>query len=433
MGPVIIFDKSTLESLNPDEAVWLDQFYLSNITPLFFVETLADLEKDMRSGRSPEEVVGSLAYKTPDYSSKPNAHHRDLMSGELFGGAKLDLTYGRPHITGGKSVALGSGTGVLFEPSPEEEAFQRWQDHRFLELERYQAKQWRAALLGVNMELQYKVFQAFFPLGKPKSLHDVKRFLNFYIESPDQENLLTFGLGMEGVTEAGRKEVLSRWSAEGKPRIQEFAPYFTYIFSIDFFFGLAIAADLIGRGRPSHKVDLAYLYYLPFCMVFTSNDKLHAELAPFFLRADQTFVPGRELKTDLAKLDQHYSTSITPEQKEEGVVSFASRPPKSDEFITTRLWDKHMGTKWREYEYKMRPQPDSELLKKFRDEIRKMEKAPEIKPLSGSTLDEAAAMVMRRMVKGHKGKWRRFPPEVMNRRKNSEGEWEDIPPEELIH
>lgn len=45
VGPILIFDKSTLQSLNVDESVWLDAFYLPNITPLFFIETLADLEK----------------------------------------------------------------------------------------------------------------------------------------------------------------------------------------------------------------------------------------------------------------------------------------------------------------------------------------------------------------------------------------------------
>jgi hypothetical protein len=33
-GPVVIFDKWSLESLNLDEAVLLDNFYRSNITPL---------------------------------------------------------------------------------------------------------------------------------------------------------------------------------------------------------------------------------------------------------------------------------------------------------------------------------------------------------------------------------------------------------------
>jgi hypothetical protein len=37
-GPIIVFDKSSLVGLNPDEAVLLDNFYMSNITPLFFVE-----------------------------------------------------------------------------------------------------------------------------------------------------------------------------------------------------------------------------------------------------------------------------------------------------------------------------------------------------------------------------------------------------------
>ena len=68
-GPTIIFDKSGLQSLNPDEAVWLDAFFITNITPLFYVETLADLEKATRSGRTPEKIVGNLAYKTPDAGS----------------------------------------------------------------------------------------------------------------------------------------------------------------------------------------------------------------------------------------------------------------------------------------------------------------------------------------------------------------------------
>ena len=41
-GPSLIFDKSSLESLNLDEAVLMDNFYMSTITPLFFVECLAD-------------------------------------------------------------------------------------------------------------------------------------------------------------------------------------------------------------------------------------------------------------------------------------------------------------------------------------------------------------------------------------------------------
>jgi hypothetical protein len=34
-GPILIFDKSSLGSLNLDEAVLIDNFYMSNITPLW--------------------------------------------------------------------------------------------------------------------------------------------------------------------------------------------------------------------------------------------------------------------------------------------------------------------------------------------------------------------------------------------------------------
>lgn len=169
MGPVIVFDKSLLESLNPDEANWLDNFFLSNITPILLVETLADLEKGLKAGRTPEQIVGNLAYKTPDMSSKRNVHHTSLLATELSGAGEIDMKYGRPIISGGQVMELGGKTGVIFQPSPEEEAFSRWQKHEFLELERLQAKKWRKGLSNINLAENYEYFQRFFPLGKPKT------------------------------------------------------------------------------------------------------------------------------------------------------------------------------------------------------------------------------------------------------------------------
>jgi len=37
-GRVIVSNKSTLESLSIDELMMLDNFYLSNVTAVFFVE-----------------------------------------------------------------------------------------------------------------------------------------------------------------------------------------------------------------------------------------------------------------------------------------------------------------------------------------------------------------------------------------------------------
>ena len=48
MGPIALFDKSFLQSLSVDESVWFDHFFLPVVSPLFFVETLADLAKAPR-------------------------------------------------------------------------------------------------------------------------------------------------------------------------------------------------------------------------------------------------------------------------------------------------------------------------------------------------------------------------------------------------
>src|ERR1700676_2472775 len=106
-GPFLIFDKSSLESLNLDEAVMLDNFYISNITPLFFVECLADLEKAIRSKSTPEQLVGSLATRTPESQSYPNVHHMTILNAELSRQFDLSEVHGRVMLAGGEPVQLG--------------------------------------------------------------------------------------------------------------------------------------------------------------------------------------------------------------------------------------------------------------------------------------------------------------------------------------
>jgi len=96
-GPVTIFDKSTIQSFSLDEAVIFDNFYRSNIPPVFLVECLADLERDKRLMKStPEQLVGALAEKTPDMQASANVFHLDILNGELMGKFDLDLMLLRP-------------------------------------------------------------------------------------------------------------------------------------------------------------------------------------------------------------------------------------------------------------------------------------------------------------------------------------------------
>lgn len=165
MGPSLIFDKSTLESLNLNDAVWLDHFFRSSITPLFFIETLADLEKEFHAGRTPEHVVGNLARKTPDMNSYPALHHSKLLDAELSGTNKVVMD-GRPVLYGGRPVKLNNSKGLIFSKTQEEDAFLRWQKGEFLQVERQIAKFWRRNLCNLDYGTTYAFFQRFFPAVK---------------------------------------------------------------------------------------------------------------------------------------------------------------------------------------------------------------------------------------------------------------------------
>jgi hypothetical protein len=57
---------------------------------MFYVETLADLDKAVREGRTPEQEVGIIAEKFPDASAAPCAYHLNLAFSELSG-ASVDM------------------------------------------------------------------------------------------------------------------------------------------------------------------------------------------------------------------------------------------------------------------------------------------------------------------------------------------------------
>ena len=345
-GPILIFDKSLLEALSPDEAVWLGQFYRVNMTPLFFVETLADLEKEVDRGRTPEQVVGRLAEKTSVMGADPNVHHSRLCAADLMG-HRVEM---RNFVVRdrGRSVQKGDQKGVIFDESEESKALARWRAGRFLDVERQHAKAWRAALANLDLDATAEQFK---PLvqgeTRPRNLADIKRFADGVMNDPElSERTLGAALQTLGVPYELWPAIFERWKAEEKPILPAFAPYAAHVMTVDLFFALAIAAGFIAKERASNKADIAYLYYLPFCMVFASMDKLHARTVTPFLKGQQQFVWGADLKADLKRIDEHYS-ALPEETKARGVMSFAHAPPMEGDFLTTRLWDEFMAPHWR--------------------------------------------------------------------------------------
>jgi hypothetical protein len=346
-GPNILFDKSFLQSLSLDESVLFDHFFHPIICPLFFVETLADLEKAVRQGRTPEQEVGIIADKVPETSGFPSFHHTTLGTANLMG---QDLIMdGRVMVAGGRPVKVEGQSGVVYDRSPEAEAFSRWQKREFLHIERHIAQTWRQALAATDLTALAAGMRAMgIDAQTCKSLseaRDIARaFLNRTDNVPDQIKLARIILGAPPPCEA---VALRAWQARGRLSIVAYAPYTAHMMAVELFFQIALAANLIGTERPSNRADIAYLFYLPFCQAFVSSDNLHRRCSLHFLREDQSFIWGPDLKERLKQLVIHY-TALPDDEKEQGLLQFAPAPvPDDPDCLVAQLWDRHMSPSWR--------------------------------------------------------------------------------------
>ena len=413
MGPTTSFDKSFLQSLTVDESVWFDHFFITNVCPLFYVETLADLDKKMKT-RSAEREVAIIAGKFPEMHGMPNAHHVGLCLRDLLGDA-VPMT-GQIYITGGHPVNVGGTTGTVVEQSPEAEALLRWQKGEFLNVERQFARAWRDGLAALPLT---GVAERFREMGIDaklcRSMKDAKALAeNFVSGSVDSFAQLQVALYFLQVPVQWHSRILRRWSQAGRPALAVFAPYASYVLSVELFFHVAVAANHISGERSSNLVDISYLFYLPFCMMFVSNDRLHQKCAPLFLRGDQEFVWGLGLKGGLTELNSHYQ-QLPDEVKQAGVYSFADGPARVGSCFVAKLHERLLLKSWEWFpERKERSSPETgEDGPPTAEEIQRMAEAPGVPSVDlaeGRTYNDRFVIEHRATTK--KGSWYQIPKDA---------------------
>ena len=411
MGPITLFDKSFLEMLNVDEAALFDALYSAVICPIFYTEVLADLEKATPGSRTPEKVVQDIARKTPVMHSTPNMLHAAICLAEL-GGYPIDMRR-VPVRAGGIPVNYGEKVGLIFDEAPELKAFDRWQRGRFQDIERDFASAWRAQLKAARHADMAKLAKAVLRISEsPRNLEDALSIAKKVVAGDGQRYVtLKTAYALLGLPERLWKRTQERWKTAGGPPLDTYAPYTAYCLMVDTFFHVAVDKKLISPDRPSNRIDVAYLYYLPFCMAFVSNDKLHKRCAPLFLGDNQLFIEGSDLKRDLAALDAYY-WALPEDQRREGLFRLASYPPNDDTYLTTRVWKKlKMAT--------VRPQPaipsDPSQARKILDMVKDLKgRAQRVSPGAYRHLDFADPdhLVVERRIPLQMGKWRTMPPGV---------------------
>ena len=289
MGPIVLFDKSAIEMLSMDEATIFDCLFMTNICPIYFVEVLADLGKSTTSGRSHEKVVSDISKKTPFMHSYFNAWHANLSLAELMG-HNIELR-NVPHIAGGQPVRVKGKSGVIFSTPPEREAMDRWQRHKFEELEREFASVWRHQLELADLALTGKLLkQLLAQHASPKTEHEIYQIATEAVLGKDQEfTTLKIAFAMLGLPQEYWSRVLERWQKAGYQSLTIYAPYTAHCLLVDVFFYLAIDKKIISPDRPSNRTDFTYLYYLPFAECFSSNYSLLKLMVLLFFKVKQLF------------------------------------------------------------------------------------------------------------------------------------------------
>lgn len=413
MGPITLFDKSFLQSLSLDESVWFGHFYKPVVCPVFFVETLANLEKAVGEGRTPEQVVGMIADKFPEMSSEPCIYHQSLVLGELHGyPVPMD---GRIPVPGGRPVKRDGKIGMLFDQSPEAEAFSRWQNGRFMDIERGMAKQWRAELGTLDIA---PITENLRKLGIDqklcKSLEDCKKLAEVIVNDNSKPFVcMALAIAFFRIPHQYHRDILERWSLFGYKRLGGYAPYTSYAMTVELFYFFAVAAHLISDQRASNRVDISYLHYLPFSHMFVSTDKLHRKCASLFLRDDQRFVWGQDLKIDLAEINGHFA-GLPEVELERGITAFAKAPPETTSSLTRELRQVFLRPGVDDEKQGADPTSrDSEAEKKLVENLKQWEKAPSV-DFSELPADDEDLQLMsfKRMVPKKKGSWWVLPKDL---------------------
>jgi hypothetical protein len=414
MGPIVLFDKSFIEMLNLDEAALFDSLYSSVICPIFYAEVLADLSKEPPGQRTVEKIVADVARKTPILHATPNVSHSTLCTRELLGHA-IEMRR-VPVIAGGRAIRRNDGkVGMVYEQSPEAKAFDRWQHQRFYDLEREFASSWREQLNAAkHAELAKLAKDALKISVSPRTLEDALSIAKDVLEGKGQRfRTLKTAYALLGLDPRRWNPVLKRWKEMGGPSLSEHAPFTAHCLLVDIFFHVAVDKKLISPARPSNRTDMAYLYYLPFAMMFVSNDNLHKRTVPLFLTSKQHFVSGDKLKTDLQALDAHYS-ALPDDEKAQGLFRIASTPPNDDAFLTTRIW-KQFGLKVdrpnKPFDHNENKEANDRIVAEMKGFVAaaKAQQGGMFKP---AELADPDSLSIERLVPLQRGKWRIMPPGV---------------------
>lgn len=267
-------------------------------------------------------------------------HHAYLIQRDLLG-CPIAMDGRVPSMM--EPVRMPDGTrGLRSVDSPEEIALNRWRQRDFTEPDYLWAEQWQRVqnILRINF-YKRKLYEIGIEPEQAKTLKQLHEQVEGLLSNPKAQASLLNIVFTDFVIPMKIQVLTIKRFQSLRPRllIDEFAPYAAFCLKANLLLGFG--GPLLTRGHPHDLRDLEYCYYLPFCHLFASTDRLHHKLAPLLFRANQMLV-GSDFTDDLRRITKDWN-SLTPDQKVEFVRLNGNVPPPHDDSILRAIWERFRG------------------------------------------------------------------------------------------
>ncbi len=342
MGPFLSVDKSFIQSLSEDEIDFLDRHFSVIIAPILVQEIAANLRKYPNDDNLSKRKVSLLAKKVKGFDAKTTCRYEIIYVNDLLG-ARVSLRPQIPRVGGREFLGEDGSRGIIFGESPEDLILRRWTEMDFNEGD-LRAAENHLELANYDLEASRKLMAALYPRNaKYRSLDELASSIDYMLANFDHQwDLIESSMTILKLPSPERVRIRVRWEAENRPPFKKFSAYAFFCYRLGSIYWVGITSGIIPTSR--HKktmVDHQYLFYLPFCHAFCSGDNFHREFCSYFLRRDQDFVWGGELKRDLQIISSFYK-GMTNEEKKYYEKNLGHYPPPIPDSITNILWQKHM-------------------------------------------------------------------------------------------
>jgi len=338
MGPTLLLDKSAFQALSQGEMLKLSNYFNLNIVDILLWEIMGDCLKQTKTTSSRKEI-SILADKISLLDAYQNINYIHLLVENLLGSpVTMD---GRPIVAPDAITRLENGQTAAFTNGiPFCNMITRWQQGNFTEEDIATAKIWQDVKNDCKAKANNYINlltanHIVFP--KCTGIHDMKLEVDKLLENINiQLTFLDMLLSYQGI-ESRRKQLINERIRQYPYSLPKAAPYAFYCMTVFAFYLGSCKHDLLLERKLDDQIDLEYLFYLPFCKVFSSNDNFHKTLVRELITDDQVFVSGSELKKGILEID------IPPIHKETMNSKCDPIPPMAKHSLIRDIW---ISTKW---------------------------------------------------------------------------------------